>query len=209
MLFSSAITRLIAASRPMPVASVGPSILLPAVPRCPLPSSFSPIAPLQVRWATKKAGGSTKNGRTSQPKFLGFKKREGAKVDQGNIIIRQRGTEWFPGNNVGIGRDHTIFALIPGTVRLHYDLKTQRRYISVDDGTLPELQSRSQLKRQLAEAVDPKVYLSLDNLSKYQYVMNKIDELSAQAQTLKKEKAEERLLMPGRRKCRLVDLTRF
>ncbi|KAI8819731.1 ribosomal protein L27, partial [Fimicolochytrium jonesii] len=86
----------------------------------------------QIRFATKKAGGSTKNGRTSQPKYLGFKALHNAKVEPGNIIIRQRGTEWHPGHNVGMGKDHTLFALIPGRVVLHYDLEKRRRIVSVD-----------------------------------------------------------------------------
>jgi large subunit ribosomal protein L27 len=66
--------------------------------------------------ATKKAGGSSRNGRDSDGKRLGIKKFGGEKVIPGNIIVRQRGTKWHPGDNVGIGRDHTIFALISGQV---------------------------------------------------------------------------------------------
>jgi len=67
--------------------------------------------------AHKKGVGSSKNGRDSNPKYLGVKKFGGEKVDAGNIIIRQRGTKFHVGKNVGIGRDHTIFSLIEGFVK--------------------------------------------------------------------------------------------
>lgn len=67
--------------------------------------------------AHKKGQGSVKNGRDSRSKRLGVKKFGGQSVIAGNIIIRQRGTKWEPGRNVGIGRDHTIFALLDGEVR--------------------------------------------------------------------------------------------
>jgi large subunit ribosomal protein L27 len=66
--------------------------------------------------ASKKAGGSTKNGRDSNPKYLGVKAFGGQHVSAGSIIVRQRGTCFRPGKNVGIGRDHTLFALVEGTV---------------------------------------------------------------------------------------------
>jgi large subunit ribosomal protein L27 len=66
--------------------------------------------------AHKKAGGSTRNGRDSNPKFLGVKAYGGQKVSAGSIIVRQRGTKFHPGENVGIGKDHTLFALKHGTV---------------------------------------------------------------------------------------------
>ncbi|MCU0832175.1 MAG: 50S ribosomal protein L27 [Rhizobiaceae bacterium] len=66
--------------------------------------------------AHKKAGGSSRNGRDSESKRLGVKKFGGEHVIPGNIIIRQRGTQWHPGANVGIGTDHTIFAKTEGTV---------------------------------------------------------------------------------------------
>ena len=67
--------------------------------------------------ATKKAGGSSKNGRDSAGRRLGIKKFGGEAVIPGNIIARQRGTKWHPGNNVGLGKDHTIFSLINGEVK--------------------------------------------------------------------------------------------
>lgn len=70
--------------------------------------------------ATKKAGGSTRNGRDSESKRLGVKKFGGQTVVAGNIIIRQRGTKYKCGSNVGLGRDHTIFALTDGRVEFHH-----------------------------------------------------------------------------------------
>ena len=67
--------------------------------------------------ATKKAGGSSRNGRDSAGRRLGVKKFGGEQVIPGNIIIRQRGTKFHPGNNVGMGKDHTIFALTGGKVQ--------------------------------------------------------------------------------------------
>ena len=66
--------------------------------------------------AHKKAGGSSRNGRDSAGRRLGVKKFGGEHVTPGNIIIRQRGTKWHPGDNVGIGKDHTIFAVVEGNV---------------------------------------------------------------------------------------------
>ena len=67
--------------------------------------------------AQKKGGGSTRNGRDSQPKMLGVKAFGGELVSAGSIIVRQRGTKFHPGTNVGIGRDHTLFALVEGHVK--------------------------------------------------------------------------------------------
>ena len=69
--------------------------------------------------ATKKAGGSSKNGRDSAGRRLGIKKFGGQKVVAGNIIARQRGTKWHPGENVGIGKDHTIYSLATGVVKFY------------------------------------------------------------------------------------------
>ena len=76
--------------------------------------------------AHKKGVGSSRNGRDSNPKFLGVKKYGGQKVVAGNIIIRQDGTKYHPGNNVGLGRDYTIFSLIDGVVKFEH--KNARRY---------------------------------------------------------------------------------
>jgi large subunit ribosomal protein L27 len=67
--------------------------------------------------AQKKGGGSTRNGRDSQPKMLGVKAFGGQTVSAGSIIVRQRGTRFHPGVNVGVGRDHTLFALVDGEVK--------------------------------------------------------------------------------------------
>ncbi|MES2962018.1 MAG: 50S ribosomal protein L27 [Pseudomonadota bacterium] len=80
--------------------------------------------------ATKKAGGSSRNGRDSAGRRLGVKKYGGQAVIPGNIIVRQRGTKWHPGKNVGIGKDHTIFAKIEGTVVFVKSSRNNR--ISID-----------------------------------------------------------------------------
>lgn len=81
--------------------------------------------------AHKKAGGSTRNGRDSNPKYLGVKLYGGQAVNAGNIIVRQRGTQFHPGTNVGLGRDHTLFALADGTVEFSTKGVQKRRTVSV------------------------------------------------------------------------------
>lgn len=81
--------------------------------------------------AHKKAGGSTRNGRDSNPKMLGVKMYGGQTVVAGNIIVRQRGTEFHPGANVGIGRDHTLFATSEGVIKFEVKGAFGRRYVSV------------------------------------------------------------------------------
>ena len=81
--------------------------------------------------AHKKAGGSSRNGRDSAGRRLGVKKFGGQEVIGGNIIVRQRGTRVYPGANVGIGKDHTLFALEAGQVRFHAG-KLGRKFVSVD-----------------------------------------------------------------------------
>ena len=81
--------------------------------------------------AHKKAGGSSRNGRDSAGRRLGVKKFGGEEVVAGNIIIRQRGTKTYPGRNVGLGKDHTLFATVDGVVRFHAG-KLGRKYVSVD-----------------------------------------------------------------------------
>ncbi len=81
--------------------------------------------------AHKKAGGSSRNGRDSAGRRLGVKKFGGESVIGGNIIIRQRGTKVYAGANVGMGKDHTLFALAEGRVRFH-DGKLGRKFVSVD-----------------------------------------------------------------------------
>jgi len=76
--------------------------------------------------AHKQGQGSSRNGRDSNPKYLGVKKYAGEKVRAGNILVRQRGTRFHPGKNVGLGRDYTLFALVDGTVKFE-----SRRRVSV------------------------------------------------------------------------------
>ena len=81
--------------------------------------------------AQKKGGGSTRNGRDSQPKMLGVKVYGGESVSSGSIIVRQRGTKFHPGTNVGIGRDHTLFALADGKVSFAVKGALNRQTVSV------------------------------------------------------------------------------
>lgn len=79
--------------------------------------------------ASKKGVGSTRNGRDSNPKYLGVKRYGGEKVISGNIIMRQRGTKFHPGTNVGIGKDHTLFATSSGSVK--FEQRKGKQVISV------------------------------------------------------------------------------
>ena len=81
--------------------------------------------------AHKKAGGSSRNGRDSESKRLGVKKFGGESVLAGNIIVRQRGTKYYPGAGVGIGKDHTLFALTAGRVAFR-DGKLGRKFVCID-----------------------------------------------------------------------------
>jgi large subunit ribosomal protein L27 len=80
--------------------------------------------------AHKKGGGSSRNGRDSQSKRLGVKRFDGEQVTSGSILVRQRGTKFKPGNNVGLGRDYTIFATIDGYVKFEM-IRDRRKQISV------------------------------------------------------------------------------
>lgn len=84
--------------------------------------------------AHKKAGGSTRNGRDSNPKYLGVKIYGGQCIEPGNIILRQRGTQFHPGAGVGCGRDYTLFALTSGVVEFKIRGPKSRRYVSVVPG---------------------------------------------------------------------------
>jgi large subunit ribosomal protein L27 len=84
--------------------------------------------------AHKKAGGSTRNGRDSNPKYLGVKIYGGQAIEAGNIIVRQRGTQFHRGPGVGMGRDHTLFALIDGKVQFNVKGAAGRRVVSVVTG---------------------------------------------------------------------------
>ncbi|MDR9389872.1 MAG: 50S ribosomal protein L27 [Wenzhouxiangella sp.] len=83
--------------------------------------------------AHKKAGGSTRNGRDSNPKYLGVKRFGGEAVVAGNILVRQRGTRFHAGENVKVGRDHTLFALTDGKVVFERRGKPLRKYVSVQN----------------------------------------------------------------------------
>jgi large subunit ribosomal protein L27 len=87
---------------------------------------------LGVRHASKKAGGSSCNGRDSESKRLGLKKFGGEAVIPGNIIIRQRGKTYHPGSDVGMGKDHTIFAMQTGHVRFDWNTDRKRFFVSVE-----------------------------------------------------------------------------
>ena len=82
--------------------------------------------------AHKKAGGSTRNGRDSQSKRLGVKRFGGQFVKAGNIIVRKRGTQFHPGMNMGIGKDHTLFATIDGLVKFAITGPKNRRTVSIE-----------------------------------------------------------------------------
>jgi large subunit ribosomal protein L27 len=81
--------------------------------------------------AHKKAGGSSRNGRDSEAKRLGVKRFGGQLVSAGSIIVRQRGTQFHPGENVGLGKDHTLYAKISGTVQFLIKGAEQRKYVSI------------------------------------------------------------------------------
>ena len=81
--------------------------------------------------AHKKGVGSSRNGRDSNPKYLGVKMYGGQAIEAGNIIVRQRGTKWYPGDNVGLGKDHTLFALCDGRVAFR-DGKLGRKYVHIE-----------------------------------------------------------------------------
>jgi large subunit ribosomal protein L27 len=81
--------------------------------------------------AHKKAGGSTRNGRDSNPKFLGVKRFGGQFVNAGEIIVRQRGTRFHPGVGVGCGRDHTLFALVEGLVKFTVKGEKNRKFVTI------------------------------------------------------------------------------
>ncbi len=80
-------------------------------------------------FASKKGAGSTRNGRDSNAQRLGVKRFGGENVIAGNIIVRQRGTRFYAGHNVGIGRDHTLFALVAGTVQ--FSNRRNRKYVDI------------------------------------------------------------------------------
>lgn len=82
--------------------------------------------------AHKKAGGSTRNGRDSNPKYLGIKRYGGQVVNAGEILVRQRGTKFHPGMHVGLGKDHTLYALKPGKVVFAVKGALRKRCVSIE-----------------------------------------------------------------------------
>ncbi|TFY57976.1 hypothetical protein EVJ58_g6688 [Rhodofomes roseus] len=96
-------------------------------------SPFAPTGLGSVRTATKRAGGSTNNHGGSPGKRLGVKKFSDEFVVPGNILVRQRGTQFHPGQHVGMGRDHTLFALVPGYVRFYKEtrMRSERKFIGI------------------------------------------------------------------------------
>ncbi|TPX48379.1 hypothetical protein SeMB42_g00012 [Synchytrium endobioticum] len=153
--------------------------------RIPLPASVGsilnpsaiPSLHLQIRPATKKSSGGTSNGRDSNPKHLGIKKGDGSYVKPSQILVRQRGTRFHPGLNVGVGKDWTLHALAYGRVVIHYDLARRRKIISVDDGSNSlnpvTTRTQSQAKQMLADSIDIPKYMSLDAVGRYKYVLEK------------------------------------
>ena len=81
--------------------------------------------------AHKKAGGSSRNGRDSESQRLGVKRYGGELISAGSIIVRQRGTEFHPGDNVGMGKDHTLFAKVDGVVQFNVKGATRRRVVTI------------------------------------------------------------------------------
>jgi len=96
--------------------------------------------------AHKKGVGSSRNGRDSKPKMLGVKRFDGQLVSAGSIIVRQRGTKIKPGDNVGVGRDHTLFALIDGYVKFGHHSRTNR-----NANVYPEFPGRPSIAELLGE----------------------------------------------------------
>nr|CCA18258.1 50S ribosomal protein L27 putative [Albugo laibachii Nc14] len=118
-----------------------------------LSNSLESVYAVTKRWASKKSGGSSKNGRDSQSKRLGLKKSGGQAVIAGNIIIRQRGTKYHPGRGVGIGRDHTIFAVRDGYVRFWYNVPKKRQEVSVRNTPQKLLTSTQQESAMLCDNI--------------------------------------------------------
>ncbi|CCI45929.1 unnamed protein product [Albugo candida] len=119
---------------------------LRCLPGGTLSNSLESAYTVTKRWATKKSGGSSKNGRDSESKRLGVKKFGGQAVIPGNIIIRQRGTKYHPTRGVGIGKDHTIFAVREGYVRFWYNVPKKRQEVSVRNTPqrlVPSMQQQS------------------------------------------------------------------
>ena len=94
--------------------------------------------------AHKKAGGSTRNGRDSNPKYLGVKRFGGELINAGTIILRQRGTQYHPGINVGMGRDHTLFATMDGFVKFVTKGAFNRTYVMIEPKVEAKVEAEAQ-----------------------------------------------------------------
>lgn len=157
---------LLAARAPAPA-------LGPALPGRSAQPNSAAVLPGSRRWATKRTAGGTQNTKDSAGKHLGLKCTSGTPVDDGVIIVRQRGTKFRPGFGVGIGRDHTLFATRQGVVRFWYDLPRDRHYVCVDDGSLPTpiMPSKDEAKRRLASMVNLEKYMELRGEDRHRYIM--------------------------------------
>mmetsp|Transcript_89192 Transcript_89192/g.238143 ORF Transcript_89192/g.238143 Transcript_89192/m.238143 type:complete len:210 (+) Transcript_89192:1126-1755(+) len=123
------------------------------------------------RWATNKSGGGgSRNGRDSQPKMLGVKKYGGEYVIPGNIIIRQRGLRFEPGQNIGVGKDHTLYSLVDGHVKFQYSNVTKKNTVHV----IPSLKYGAVCEHKAVEArAHGKLDLAMGMLgqAKYAYTL--------------------------------------
>lgn len=186
-----------------------------------LNANSSPVfTQLGVRFATKRTAGGTQNTKDSHSKHLGIKCTSGTMVDDGIILVRQRGTKYRPGWGVSIGRDHTLVATRQGVVRFWYDLPRQKHYVCVDDGSLPTpiLPSKDEAKRRLAGMVDLEVYMKLRGEDRYRYMMGLVRKYDEQLRKEVLEAADKWITGVGengeavnrrKRRCGLVDLTRL
>jgi large subunit ribosomal protein L27 len=116
--------------------------LSPFVLTLPNPLQCATPPQISIRHATKKAGGSSSNGRDSAGRRLGIKVWPGTMAKPGSIIVRQRGEKFLVGENVGMGKDHTIFALVAGRVRLERSSKNFKRnfvHVVPEDHVVPEV----------------------------------------------------------------------
>ncbi len=95
--------------------------------------------------AHKKGVGSSRNGRDSQPKMLGVKRYDGQVVHSGEVLVRQRGTRIMPGNNVGVGRDHTLFALVTGSVKFEHVGRFKKQVSVYDVARITAIEAQAEI----------------------------------------------------------------
>ncbi|KAJ3324377.1 54S ribosomal protein L2 mitochondrial [Gonapodya sp. JEL0774] len=172
-------------------------------------STLSPFQLTQVRPASKKTGGGSRNTKDSAGKRLGVKKPTGAPVKPGMIIVRQRGRRIHPSHGVGIGRDHTLFALRDGAVKFYYDLPRRRAYVCVDDGSVPPvLVSKNEAKARLVNMIDLETYMTLKGEERHAYVVQLLEEYERTLGGLRETVGEEWVV--GRKRAfKGVDLTQL